>query len=409
MNILFISQHFPPEVGADSGRVSELTKIWAKGNQNVTVLTGYPITPAGNVYSKYKQIYKKFFYRELVDGVNIVRTWLLAIPNHKSIQRILNYISFCLSSFIIGIFLSRPNVIIATSPQLLSGLSGWILSFLKRVPFILEIRDLWPESLVGSGVGTEKSVTYKLLKYLSTFLYKHSDHIIVVTPAFKKFLVEHYRVNSSKISVVLNGVDLQVFNPKVSIKGVREKLYLQKEFVISYIGTIGLAHGLETILEAAGILKVEYPNIKFLIVGDGAQKEVLKIKSQKEKLPNIKFITQQSKDKVPPIINISDVCLVLLKKAQVFKTVIPTKMLEYMACGKPIILGVQGQALKIMQEANSGLSIEPENSISLAESIVKLFKDESLRSQLGSNGLNYATKYLSRENTAIEYLNLINN
>ena len=192
MNILFISQHFIPEVGADSGRVSELTKIWAKGNQNVTVLTGYPISPGGNVYSKYKQSYKRFFYRELIDGVNIVRTWVLAIPNHKSIQRILSYVSFCLSSLIIGIFLSRPNVIIATSPQLLSGLSGWILSFIKRVPFILEIRDLWPESLVGSGVGTEQSITYTLLKRLSQFLYKHSDHIIVVTPAFKEFLVKNY-------------------------------------------------------------------------------------------------------------------------------------------------------------------------------------------------------------------------
>jgi len=408
MNILFISQHFPPEVGADSGRVSELTKIWAKEGKNVTVLTGYPISPAGNVHTKYKQSYKRFFYRELIDGVNVIRTWLLAIPNHTSIQRILSYMSFCLSSLIIGIFVSNPNVIIATSPQLLSGLSGFILSFIKRVPFILEIRDLWPESLVGAGVGTETTVVYKLLSNLSKFLYKHSVHIIVVTPAFKEFLVGNYEVNPSKISVIRNGVDLEVFNPNVDINGIREKLNLQNEFVVSYIGTIGLAHGLETILDAAEILKTDYPNIKFLIVGDGAQKEVIETKSKNQKLPNINFIPQQAKNKVPPIINISDVCLVLLKKADVFKTVIPTKMLEYMACGKPIILGVQGQALEIMQEANSGLSIEPENSESLAESIVKLLKDVQLRTHLGNNGLNYAKKYLSREDTADEYLNLIN-
>jgi len=407
MKILYISQYFPPEMGAPAARVSELSRHWAKSGHKVAVLTGFPNHPTGELHPDYKGKLWKLLLKENENNLDIYRTWLMPLPNRKSYERILNYVSFCLSSSITGSFLNRPDVIIATSPQLLVGLSAWWISRIKKMPFIFEVRDLWPESITASGVGEQKSAFAYTLSAISGFLYRNCDHLVVVTSAFKDDIIEKYGIDPEKISIVENGVETDLFTPEGDQDRVRQDLGLQKKFVVSIIGTFGLAHGLKTVLEAAEDLQDQYPNIIFMFVGEGTDKECLMDMAHKKGLSNVLFKQQQPREKIPAFIRASDTCLVLLKKAPVFKTVIPTKMLEFMACGCPIILGVEGQAQQLIETAQAGICIEPENTEELRDAIIKLYKDTKLRKNLGNNGRSYIVDNLSRKRTAATYIEVL--
>jgi len=407
MNILYISQYFPPEMGAPAARVSELSRHWAQSGHKVTVLTGFPNHPTGVVHADYRDRLWKLLYREHADGFTIQRTWLWPLPNRKSHERILNYSSFCLSSSVTGSFLKKPDVIIATSPQLLVGMSGWWLSKIKGLPLVMEIRDLWPESIIASGVGNQKSVLSHTLTAISDFLYRNSSHIVVVTPAFKRDIEEKYDIDPGKISIVENGVETDLFTPEGDQDIVKQDLALKEKFVVSIIGTFGLAHGLSTVLDAAEDLRDEYPNIVFMFVGEGADKGRLLDMARNRGLSNVLFKPQQPREEIPAYIRASDICLVLLKKAPVFKTVIPTKMLEFMSCRCPVILGVNGQARQLVEEARAGIYVEPENSDALRNAIIRLYNDAKPRDALGSNGRSYIVNRLSRKRTAETYIEVL--
>jgi glycosyltransferase involved in cell wall biosynthesis len=409
MKILYISQYFPPEMGAPAARVSELAYHWARGGHQVTVLTGFPNHPTGVVLPEYQAKFRHLIYRERIGGIDVLRTWLLPFPNRRAYERLLNYLSFCLSSSIAGSFLHQPDVIIATSPQLFVGLAGWWLGRIKQTPFILEVRDLWPDSITASGMGRQGSMPVRALQALSVFLYRASDHIVVVSPAFKEDIIAKWNINPEKISLVENGVETELFSPNGSQEAVKQDFGLNGKFVVSYIGTLGLAHGLATVLEAAGELKNEAPQITFLLVGEGADKDRLVSLAREQNLVNVQFLPQQPREKIPALIRASDICLVLLKKAPVFRTVIPTKMLEFMACGRPVILGVDGQARQVLEEAKGGIFIEPENHKALLEEVIHLYKDSTFRQTLGQNGRNYIVEHLSREQTAKIYTTLLEN
>lgn len=213
MKILYVSQYFPPEMGAPAARVSELARYWAAAGHEVTVLTGFPNHPTGVLHPDYRARFRRLICREQVDGIKVIRTWLMPLPNRKAHERMLNYSSFCLSACLAGTFLKRPNVVIATSPQLLVGIAGWWVSRIKNVPFVLEIRDLWPESLEAVGVGNCRSVLHRVLGRIAGFLYQACHHLVVVTPAFKEHIVREWGVLDEKISVVPNGVDTDLFSP----------------------------------------------------------------------------------------------------------------------------------------------------------------------------------------------------
>jgi glycosyltransferase involved in cell wall biosynthesis len=214
MKILYVSQYFPPEMGAPAARAAELASYWVKDGHEVTVLTGFPNHPTGVVSADYRSKFRRLVMRENVGGVNVVRTWLFPFPNRRAYERMLNYSSFCASASATGIFLSRPDVLIATSPQLLVGLSGWWLARTKRVPFVFEVRDLWPESLAAVGMGNPNSLLNRSLGGVAGFLYKRSEHIVVVTPAFKEYLIKEWKLSAEKISVVENGVESDLFSPR---------------------------------------------------------------------------------------------------------------------------------------------------------------------------------------------------
>jgi glycosyltransferase involved in cell wall biosynthesis len=407
LKILYVSQYFPPEMGAPAARVSELSRYWVGAGHQVTVLTGFPNHPTGEVPLEYRSQLRKLVTQTWVDGVRVVRTWLLPFPNRKPYERVLNYVSFCLSAATTGMFVSRPDLVIGSSPQLLVALSAWWIALCKRVPFIFEVRDLWPESLVAVGVSGQSSYLSRLLMKLAGFLYRRSTHIVVVTPAFKDYLIERWKVSREKISVVGNGVETSLFSPRNIDPNLRHDLQLEGKFVVSYIGTLGMAHGLESLLEAAAILQHSFPQVVFLLVGEGADKDRIRSSAQSRNLTNVRFLGQQPRERVPAYIGASDACLVLLRKAELFKTVIPTKMLEFMACARPIILGVDGQAREIMEEADSGVFVEPEDVASLVEAVTYLLSNPSRRDALGGNGRRHILQGYSRRQTSEQYLELL--
>ncbi len=391
-------------MGAPAARAAELSRHWARMGHDVTVLTGFPNHPTGVVPEEWRSRFHRLHYSETVDGVRVVRTWLWPLPNRKAHERIRNYTSFCVSAAVSGLALHRPDVVIATSPQLLCALSGWWLAWWKRVPFVFEVRDLWPESLAAVGAGSEGTSLHRTLGAIAGFLYRRSDRIVVVTPAFKDHLMRHWNVPAAKISIVENGVETDIFRLDPAAPEVRKRLKLEGRFLICYIGTMGNAHGLETLIAAAEELQTALPNAIVLLIGEGAEKKRIVKLAAARGLTNIQFLGQQPRERIPAYISAADLCLVMLKKTELFKTVIPTKLLEYMACERPVIVAVNGQARQIVEEAGAGVFVEPENSKALVKAILNLAKEPEHRREMGASGRRYIVNKCSREKTARDYI-----
>lgn len=407
MKILYVCQYFPPEMGAPAARVSELARYWVRAGHEVTVLTGFPNHPTGVVHPSYRGKLKKFVLREKFEGADVVRTWLWPLPNRKALERVLNYASFWASASIMSGFLDRPDVVIGTSPQLLVGLAGLWAAFTQRVPFVFEVRDLWPESLVAVGVRNEQSAMTRTLRRIADLLYRKSDRIVVVSPAFKSEIMQIYGIPAEKISIVENGVETDFFTPAGASGELRARLNLGGKFVVGYIGTMGDAHALDTVVAAAAKLKSTQPDVVFLFVGEGARKQQIVDLATRQGLDNMLFLPQQPRAEIPAYIRAADVCLVPLRRSDVFKTVIPTKMLEFLSCARPVILSVEGQAREIIQNSQGGIAIEPENSEALAQTILDLRADPVRRSALGQNGRRYIEQNFSRESTAARYVDVL--
>jgi colanic acid biosynthesis glycosyl transferase WcaI len=396
-------------MGAPAARAAELAHHWAETGHDVSVLTGFPNHPTGVVPDEWRPRLWRLTYHEKAGRMHVYRTWLWPLPNRKAHERMRNYASFFASAALRGLTLPRPDVIIGTSPQLLCALAGWWLGFARRMPFVFEVRDLWPESLTAVGVGNENSLLHRSLAAIARFLYERSDHIVVVTPAFKEHLIQRWSVPAERIDVVENGVETDLFAPQSqdANAALRQRLAADGKFLACYVGTLGMAHGLETLLDAATRLQRDNPHVMFIVVGEGAEKERIKSLAHDRGLDNIRFLDQQPRETIPAFISASDVCLVLLKKTDVFKTVIPTKLLEFMSCARPVIIGVDGQARKIVEEAEAGIVIEPENPDALAQAIQQLAANRTLGLEFGRRGREHIVKHLSRRQTAEKYLQVL--
>ena len=408
MKILYISQYFPPEIGAASARVYEISKRWVKLDQEVTVLTGFPSYPTGRIPDEYRRKILKFVISEEIDGIKVVRTLFYPTSYRGSFKRILNYVSFLISASMVGVFLKKADVIVVTSPPLLVGFAGYLVSCIKKIPLIFEVRDLWPESLAGTGIGSEHSCFYRLLEKMALFLYRRSTKIVVVTDGFRKELVSKKGISSDKIEVIKNGVDPDLFKPLSNAERIKSELGFGGKFVVSYIGTIGLSHGIEIVLEAAKLLTTKLSNLVFLIVGEGPERDkVLRVKSD-DNLTNLLFFGEQPRERIPAFINASDICLVPLKNTEYFKTRIPAKLFEIMGCAKPIILTADGEARQIVvDQAKAGLYAEPNKVDDLVSAVLRLYNDSGLRSQFGENGREYVVKNFSREIQTRDYLEIL--
>ncbi len=408
MKILYISQQFYPEMGAASGRVYELSKYWVGLGHDITVLTSFPNYPDGVIHESYKSKSKRLFLRETIDGIKVIRTFTLPTHLRSALRRGLYYISYYISSSLAGLFLESYDVVIATSPSLLTGLTGLLVSRLKSTAFVFEVRDLWPEVITAIGAGKESSLTYRIFNKIASILYTKSDLIVVVTESFRDQIISSRGIRPEKIKVIENAVDTEFFKPfTVDPESVKE-LGLKNRFVVSYIGTIGYTHGVEVILNAAPEIKREIPELIFLLVGSGSDKERLqKIRNDMD-LDNVRFVEQQPKSTIPTFINASDVSLVLSIKQPLLHKTIFAKVFEPMACGIPIIVGAIGETRNIViEKANCGISFEPEDPQGLIDSITKLHGNPEMRKKLGENGRKYVTENFTRVKKAMDYIEIL--
>jgi len=373
MKILFITDNFPPEVNAPATRTIEHCKEWIKQGAEVTILTCTPNFPHGRVYDGYRN---KLYQCEMMEGIKVIRVWSYISANTGFMKRILDYVSFSFMAFWVGLF-QKQDIIVATSPQFFTTWTAWGISKIKRTPWIFELRDIWPESIKTVGAMKESKVL-DILEKIELGLYRSSDKVIAVTDAFKANLIDR-GIDAEKIDVVTNGSNMALFSPREKDKVLLETLGLENKFIIGYLGTHGMAHSLDFIMHA--IEKISDNEIHFLFVGDGAMKKTVVAIAKELSLKNVTFLDPISKDKMPQYLSIIDVSLAPLKREDNFKTVIPSKIFESSAMGKPTLLGVEGEAKSIIDTYHAGACYIPEDEkdfitkVKLLKTDIKYYND----------------------------------
>lgn len=403
MRILFLSHYFAPEGNAPATRVYELSRRWARAGHDVTVVTCAPNVPAGVVYEGYENRWRQ---REEVEGVEVIRVWTYLAANQGTARRILNYLSFLLTATLAGLRARRPDVVIATSPQFFCGWAGVLVSKLRRLPLVLEIRDLWPESIVAVG-ALHNSRLIGLLEWLELRMYAAADLVVTVGEGYREKLLAR-GVPEGALRIVPNGVDRELFRPGRDGAAVRDAYGLGDRFVCAYLGTIGMGSGLEVVLRAARLLQAAgRDDVRFLLVGDGAVREELERRARAEGLEQVVFSGRQPKARMPEFLAAADACLIHLTRTELFKTVLPSKIFEAAASGKPIVLGVEGFAAELVSTAEAGLCIEPENEGELVDAVTKLAGERSLAERLGRNGLERIAARYDVSRLADEYLAIL--
>ena len=403
MHILFLSDNFPPEVNAPASRTFEHCREWVNEGNQVTVITCNPNFPRGEIFPGYRNC---LLQKENMSGINVIRVWTYIAENKGFVRRTLDYLSFMISSFIASFLVRKVDLIIGTSPQFFTSVSAWGSSTVKRVPFVFELRDLWPESIKAVGALKDSNLI-RLFEALEMFLYRRASRIVSVTQSFKKNLVRR-GINGSKIDVVTNGVDLKRFSHRAKNEDLVNQLGLKDCFVAGYIGTHGMAHSLETLLHAMSRLR-DRPcgkKIRLLLLGDGAQKQFLKDEANRLNLTNVIFIDTVSKEKVSDYWSILDASIIHLKKTELFKTVIPSKLFECMGMGLPVLHGVEGESAGIVEETNCGVLFEPENVDQLIEKLLYLQSEPKSLESLSRNALVSAKQY-DRAHLAIQMLDCL--
>jgi len=403
LQILFLTDNFPPEVNAPASRTFEHCREWVKAGHEVTVVTGVPNFPKGRVFGGYTNYP---WQREEIEGIRVIRVITYITANEGFGRRTIDYISFMVTSCLAGLFSKRPDVLIGTSPQFFTVCSTWMVSTLRRIPFIFEVRDLWPDSI--QAVNAMRSPFWLgQLKRLEYFLYRKAALIVTLTDSFNNIITKG-GVERAKIKTVLNGVDLKRFRREPKSKELMKRYGLEGKFVVGYVGTHGLAHSLETILDAACLLQNQVSNgdIVFLFMGDGARKQALVDETKQRSLKNVVFIGTVMKDEIVRYWSLLDVSVIHLKNDPLFESVIPSKLFESMAMGVPVLHGVKGESAGIVDREHVGLVFEPDNAEALRSAVERLKNDRARYETLRGNCLKTARHYDRRRQARkmLEYL-----
>ncbi|MEM9060186.1 MAG: glycosyltransferase family 4 protein [Pseudomonadota bacterium] len=386
MRILFLTDNFPPETNAPATRTWEHVRIWAQSGHDITVITTAPNFPKGVVFDGYRNSWRSV---EDHDGVRVVRVKSYIAANAGTLKRMLDYVSFMLSASFLGLFEKRPDIIVATSPQFFTACAGFILSVLRWRPWVFELRDLWPDSIIAVG-AMKPSRALRALERLELFLYRRASLVLSVTNAFRDNLVSR-GIDGAKIEVVTNGVDPSKFQPVPRDMGLAADLGLTDKVVIGYVGTHGMAHALDKVLDAADLLH-DRTDIAFLFVGDGAERA--KLEARARDMANVRLLGLQPRDRMAAVWSLCDVALVPLRDTPTFRTVIPSKIFEAMAMGLSILISLpDGEATGIVKRTGAGIAVEPENPADMARAITTLADDAALRQQLGSKGISAVPDY----------------
>lgn len=398
MRILFLADNYPPESNAAASRVHERAALWVREGHEVTVITSAPNFPEGKLYAGYRN---RLFQRERIDGVDVIRVVTLIMPNKGVYLRIADFLSYMVSGTLAGAFLRRPDVVVATSPQFFCAVAGWMVSKLKRRPFVFELSDLWPASIRAVGALKNRRVL-RWVERMELGLYRKSTQIVALTGAFREDLVSR-GIDPAKITVIRNGVDGSRYSPGPKNVALARKLGLEEKLVVGYIGTHGMAHALEGVLAAAELLRDD-GRVAFLLVGTGAKREELLRKRDERGLSNVVMLPSQPKESIVEYWRLCNVSLVHLKDDPVFKTVVPSKIFEAMAMGLPILFaGPEGEASSIIEQEGCGVCVPSERPQVLADAVLHLLEDPELVSQLSAASAR-AAKDHTRQQQATEFL-----
>ena len=402
MKILFLTENFPPETNAAATRVYERALYWIKSGHQVTVITCAPNFPEGALFDGYQNCWRQ---TENMSGIQVVRVKTYISENRGIVRRSLDFLSFGFMGFINGIFLPRPDIVAATSPQFFAVVAGWGIAAFRRLPFVFELGDLWPTSIAAVG-AIKKGLLLSLVEEFELFLYRRSARVAALTHAFKRNLISR-GIEESKIDVVMNGVDLPRYTPQVRDQVLAQEWGLENKFVIGYVGTHGMAHGLSNVLDAAKTLTGNN-KIRFFLAGAGSDRDRLVKAAKQRKLSNVVFMPMQPKESMPAVWGLCDVALVHLKDNPAFSEVIPSKIFEAMAMGLPILLAVpDGEARGIVEGHAAGIWVPPENPEALAQAVQKLSVDTDLYLSLKTSSLSAAPRH-SRAVQADEMIAVFN-
>ena len=398
MRILYVTDRFLPEISPPCFRTMEHAQVWKKMGHEVTVLTCAPNSPHGKVFDGYRN---RLFQTEVMDGIPVIRIWSYMTSNEGIIKRSLDYLSFALMAILFFWRLPKFDIIVASSPPLFVPVGVYGLSVLRRRPWVFELRDLWPASI--AAVGLKMGRVMRFLTRLEMFLYRKADRIVAVTPAFIEELVER-GIPRGKLDLATNGVNTEVFNPDNVSFDAREKLGIKNgDFMAAYIGAVGAAHGLKTVLDAAELCR-DKPEIRFVIIGEGADRAKLEKEASQRNITNLMFHDFVPHDEIPSYLAALDVGIVHLRPHDVFKTVIPSKIFEFMAMGTPMIYGVEGCSAEIVEKAGAGCCVPSGNPRAMVDAIGELQKDPQRLKQMGQRGREAVSKEFSREVKAKEML-----
>ncbi len=405
MHVLFLTDNFPPEVNAPASRTYEHGREWVQQGAQVTVITCAPNFPKGQVFEGYRN---RWWQSEVMDGMRVIRVWSYITANEGFLKRVLDYLSFMLTASVAALFVRRVDVVVGTSPQFFTACAAWLVGTLKRTPWVFELRDLWPESIKAVGAMGD-SLAIRMLERLEMFLYRRASRIVAVTHAFKQTLAQR-GIDARKIDVITNGVDLTQFGPQPKDAELVSQLGLQDCFVAGYIGTHGMAHGLDTLLQAAQQLQ-HHPDgahIRLLFLGDGAKKAALIQQAQGLGLTNVQFLDSVPKAQVARYWSLLDVSIIHLRKTELFNSVIPSKLFECMGMGIPVVHGVAGESADIVRKELVGEVFESDNPAELVAVLLALRTDAERFALYQRNGP-VAARHYDRRHLAREMLNVLHN
>ncbi|HEY6931242.1 MAG TPA: glycosyltransferase [Thermoanaerobaculia bacterium] len=403
LRVLIVTQFYPPETGAAQNRLSDLAQRLSDFGNQVTVLTAMPNYPTGRVFERYRGLW---VLEEQRNGVRVIRTWIYAHPTRNFTRRMMTYWSFVLSSLGIGLFrVGGQDVVVVESPPLFLGLAGVVISWLRQARFVMNVSDLWPESAVAMGVLRQPSLI-RLSRWLEEFLYRQSDLITGQTRGIVDNIQK--RCPDKRIAVITNGVDIERFDEVTASdrSEVREEWGVADAFVVGYAGLHGLAQGLETVLEAAEILK-DREDVVFVFVGSGPVKDSMIRFQERAGLKNVRFIDNQPTSRVPAILAAFDAAVIPLKRLDLFRGALPSKLFEAMASGTPVVVAIEGEAKELVESAKAGICVPPEDPRAMSAAILRLRADESLCQSLSRSGRRYVYENYERRRIARDFDRLI--
>lgn len=406
MNILLIHQYYLEEDDPGGSRFNEMASTWTTAGHEVTVIAGMVHYNANKKGKGYKG---KFVVEKQQGSVRVIRTHVSESYNSSFLGRLWGYVSFTFSSLYAGLFKCKDeyDFILVTSPPLFVGFSGYVISRMKKIPLIFEVRDLWPESAIDTGVLTNKSLI-KFAYWFEKFIYKKAELVNVLTPAFRTNLIQEKGIGHDKIIFIPNGADFNLSEDLLNNfdhQAFKKKLGWENKFVITYVGAHGVANHLEQVFDAAEILKDT--NVLFVLIGMGMRKPFLMEEKERRKIENVVFLDPVPKTVVFQYILASDMGASILKRVDTFKTIYSNKTFDYMACKRPVLMAIDGVSRELVEESGGGTYVEPENPQHYKEVISQYLIQPDRAAVEGENGYRFVKEYFDREILAEKYLKLI--